>query len=75
MRNREPADITDELVDRISNAVIAKLTSQGLREPAFQAGCRGFESRLPLQIASKSNKFDRFFYSSLPVQKAGCRKR
>ena len=28
MYNREPANITDELVDRISNAVIAKLSSE-----------------------------------------------
>jgi hypothetical protein len=49
---REPADLPDELVDRISNAVIAKLTSQGLREPAFQAVCRGFEPLLPLHCFS-----------------------
>ena len=50
MRNREPADISDELVDRISNAVIAKLTSQGLWEPASQARRRQFESAHPLQL-------------------------
>ena len=44
------------------------------RSAAFQAGCRGFESRLPLHLAWKSAKYGGFFHVQTLWPKAGCRK-
>ena len=45
---RVPASLPPEALDQLCNMIIAKLQARNLREPAFQAGCREFESRLPL---------------------------
>ena len=48
--NRVPASLTHEVLDQLCDMIIAKLQARNLWGPAFQAGCRGFESRLPLQV-------------------------
>jgi len=47
---RVPASLTPEVVDQLCDMIIARLEARNLWGPAFQAGCRGFESRLPLQF-------------------------
>ena len=45
---RVPASLTPEVVEQLCDMIIARLKAKNLWGPAFQAGCRGFESRLPL---------------------------
>ena len=42
-----PALLSPEVLDRLAGLAVTKLLQQN-GVPAFQAGCRGFESRLPL---------------------------
>jgi hypothetical protein len=39
-----------EGIDQLCDLIISRLEEKWNRGPAFQAGCRGFESRLPLQV-------------------------
>ena len=51
---RIPASLTPEVLEQLCDMVIAKLQMRNVWGPAFQAGCRGFESPSPTQLASKS---------------------
>jgi hypothetical protein len=48
---RVPASLTPEALNQLADLVVAKLSQQHNGVPAFQAGCRGFESRLPLHLS------------------------
>ena len=48
---RVPASLHPEALDQLCDLIFAKLEVRNLWWPAFQAGCRGFESRLPLHKA------------------------
>ncbi len=43
-----PALLPPEAIDQLCDIIVAKLQERNLWVPAFQAGCRGFEPRLPL---------------------------
>ncbi len=45
-----PASLPPEALDQLCDMIIAKLQARNLWEPAFQAGCRGFEPHLPLHL-------------------------
>ncbi len=47
--NGVPASLNPEQLDQLCDLLAAKLATRAKGVPAFQAGCRGFESRLPLQ--------------------------
>ncbi len=48
-----PALLPPEALDQLCDILIAKLQARNLWGPAFQAGCREFESRLPLHKAER----------------------
>ena len=48
-----PASLPPEALDQLCDMILAKLQARNLWGPAFQAGCRGFESRLPLHRAGR----------------------
>ena len=39
-----------EGIDQLCDLIISRLEERWNGDPAFQADCRGFESRLPLQL-------------------------
>ncbi len=43
-----PTSLSPEALDQLAELVIAKLTERSKGKPAFQAGCCGFKSCLPL---------------------------
>ena len=46
--SRLPASLSPEAMEQLAELVVAKLMKAQSSIPALQAGCRGFESRLPL---------------------------
>ena len=47
-----------EGIDQLCDLIISRLEERWNRGPAFQAGCRGFESRLPLQVLALKQVFE-----------------
>ncbi len=44
-----------EGIDQLCDLIISRLEEKWNRGPAFQAGCREFESRLPLHFTEQPN--------------------
>ena len=52
-QKRGPALHFSEGIDQLCDLIISRLEEKWNRGPAFQAGCREFESRLPLHKARR----------------------
>jgi len=52
-----PASLPPEALDQLCDMIIAKLQDRNTWGPAFQAGCRGFESLLPLHLVRLAEVF------------------
>ena len=60
-----PASLPPEALDQLCDMIIAKLQDRNTWGPAFQAGCRGFESLLPLQEPKRGTCFHKMSIENL----------